>query len=80
MDENKIKVLLDEKKIDERVREIAAQINKEYVNLLSTYNRILKHRNAYLKQLYLNGNASIDYLNILTTKLIDLGINIYNIR
>lgn len=57
-----------------------SQINKEYVNLLSTYNRILKHRNAYLKQLYLNGNASIDYLNILTTKLIDLGINIYNIR
>lgn len=57
-----------------------SQINKDYVNLLSTYNRILKHRNAYLKQLYLNGNASIDYLNILTTKLIDLGINIYNIR
>ena len=57
-----------------------SQINKEYVNLLSTYNRILKHRNAYLKQLYLNGNASIDYLNILTTKLIDLGTNIYNIR
>ena len=27
-----------------------SQINKEYVNLLSTYNRILKHRNAYLKQ------------------------------
>lgn len=57
-----------------------SQINKDYVNLLSTYNRILKHRNAYLKQLYLNGNASIDYLIILTTKLIDLGINIYNIR
>lgn len=57
-----------------------SQINKDYVNLLCTYNRILKHRNAYLKQLYLNGNASIDYLNILTTKLIDLGINIYNIR
>ena len=57
-----------------------SQINKEYVNLLSTYNRILKNRNEYLKELYLNGNASIDYLNILTTKLIDLGINIYNIR
>ncbi|MGN1379359.1 MAG: DNA replication/repair protein RecF [Bacilli bacterium] len=57
-----------------------SQINKDYINLLSTYNRVLKHRNAYLKQLYLNGNASMDYLNILTTKLVDLGINLFNIR
>ena len=57
-----------------------SQINKEYLLLLSSYNKILKHRNAYLKQLYLNGNASSDYLDILTRKLIDFGIKIYNIR
>ncbi|MBE6148771.1 MAG: DNA replication/repair protein RecF [Firmicutes bacterium] len=57
-----------------------SQINKEYLLLLSSYNKILKHRNAYLKQLYLNGNASSDYLDILTKKLVDFGLKIYNIR
>lgn len=57
-----------------------SQINKEYLLLLSVYNKILKHRNAYLKQLYLNGNASSDYLDILTRKLVDAGIKIRNIR
>ena len=57
-----------------------SQINKEYLILLSNYNKVLKHRNAYLKQLYLNGNASSDYLNILTKKLVDIGYQIYEIR
>lgn len=57
-----------------------SQIDKNYILLLSSYNKVLKHRNAYLKQLYINGNASSDYLDILTNKLIDLGLKIYNIR
>jgi len=57
-----------------------SQINKEYLLLLSSYNKILKHRNAYLKQLYLNGNASSEYLDILTKKLIDYGLKIRDLR
>lgn len=57
-----------------------SQVNKEYLILLSSYNKILKHRNAYLKQLYLNGNASSDYLDILTKKLVDFGLKIHYLR
>ena len=57
-----------------------SQINSEYVNLISTYNKVLKHRNAYLKELMINGNASKEYLNILTNKLIDIGLQIHKIR
>lgn len=57
-----------------------SQINKQYLLLLSSYNKILKNRNAYLKQLFINANASTDYLDILTKKLIDLGLQINNLR
>lgn len=75
------KILTDSPSVRRKMLNIEiSQINKDYINLLSNYNRVLKHRNAYLKQLFLNGNSSLDYLNILTTKLIDLGIDLYNIR
>lgn len=57
-----------------------SQINNEYLILLSNYNKVLKHRNAYLKQLYLNGNASSEYLDILTRKLVQYGLKIHEIR
>lgn len=57
-----------------------AQVNKDYLLYLSTYNKLLKQRNAYIKQMGINGNSSGDYLNILTTKLIDYGLKIYEIR
>lgn len=57
-----------------------SQINYSYVSLISSYNKILKHRNAYLKNLLLNGNASYEYLDILTNKLVDLGYQIHKIR
>lgn len=57
-----------------------SQIFKEYLILLSNYNKILKQRNAYLKQLYLYGNASREYLDILTKKLIEYGKKIYKYR
>ncbi len=57
-----------------------SQIFKEYMILLSNYNKILKQRNAYLKQLYLYGNASRDYLDILTKKLLEYGKKIYKYR
>jgi len=57
-----------------------SEFNNEYLKLLSMYNKVLKQRNTYLKSMFLNGNIPIDYLDILTDKLIDLGLKIYNIR
>ncbi len=57
-----------------------SQIFKEYLILLNNYNKILKQRNAYLKQLYLYGNASREYLDILTKKLVEYGKRIHKYR
>ena len=57
-----------------------SQLNKDYIMYLNNYNKILKQRNFYLRELYINGNASRDYLDILTNKLINLGLKIYNYR
>ena len=51
-----------------------------YLKKITIYNKIIKQRNSYLKSLYLNGNLPKDYLKILTNNLIDVGIDIYNIR
>ena len=57
-----------------------SQFSNDYLKLLSMYNKVLKQRNTYLKSMYLNGNIPPDYLEILTEKVIDLGLQIYNIR
>lgn len=57
-----------------------SQLYREYLVYLSGYNKILKQRNSYLKQVFINGNSSTDYLNILTDKLIDYGIEIEKMR
>lgn len=57
-----------------------SQLNKTYLMNLSGYNKILKQRNAYLKQVFINGNSSMEYLNILTNKLIDYGVEIAKAR
>lgn len=51
-----------------------------YLKYLSNYNKILKQRNSYLKQLSLNANKSYEYLDILTQKLLELGKIIYDLR
>lgn len=56
------------------------QLKKDYIIYLNAYNKILKQRNFYLRELYVNGNASYDYLDILTKKLIEYGLKIYNYR
>ena len=55
-------------------------IKKEYLIYLNNYNKLLKQRNFYLRELYINGNASYDYLDIITKKLIDYGKKIYDYR
>lgn len=57
-----------------------SQLEKDYIIYLNNYNKVLKQRNFYLRELYINGNASKEYLNILTKKLIDYGLKIYNFR
>lgn len=57
-----------------------SQLNLNYLKDLNLYNKILKQRNAYLKQLFINGNQSQTYLDILTTKLIEYGLKIYQER
>ena len=57
-----------------------SQFSNDYLKVLTLYNKVLKQRNLYLKTLYLNGNAPISYLDILTEQLVDLGIKIYDYR
>ena len=57
-----------------------SQFDNIYLKNLSIYNKILKQRNSYLKNLSFKKNYNCEYLNILTEKLIDYGINIYNLR
>lgn len=57
-----------------------SQFDKKYLLCLSEYNKLLKQRNAYLKQLSVNSNSSSDYLEILTENLIKKGISILKFR
>ncbi len=55
-------------------------VNLDYLQYLNRYKILLKQRNAYLKQMMMNGSLSSDYLNILTEKLVDYGIYLYEKR
>ena len=57
-----------------------SQLHVDYLKLLGDYNKLLKIRNAYLKKMYLNGNSLQSYLQVLTEKLVDLGMEIYEQR
>ena len=57
-----------------------SQLEKKYIMLLNNYNKVLKQRNFYLRELYINGNSSLEYLNILTKSLIEYGLKIYDMR
>lgn len=57
-----------------------SQYSNDYLKILTYYNKVLKQRNAYLKTLYINSNASVDYLNILTDQLIELGLKVHSYR
>lgn len=57
-----------------------SQVNTLYLKYLNIYNKILKQRNAYLKTLSINSNASMEYLEVITKKLIEYGLKIYKIR
>lgn len=76
-----MKIIKDTPSIRRKMLNIElSQLNKKYLIHLSGYNKILKQRNAYLKQVFINGNSSTEYLNILTNKLVDYGIEIEHAR
>ena len=54
-----------------------SELDLVYLRYLNDYNKLLKQRNSYLKQMIVNGNTSSNYLEILTDKLIDYGMNIH---
>ncbi len=57
-----------------------SQLSKSYLNTYNEYNKILKTRNEYLKLLFTSSIADKDYLDILTEKLIEKAIHIYQER
>ena len=57
-----------------------SQLYPFYVNYLNEYNKILKNRNEYLKQLNINGISDTRYLDILDEKLVDRAAYIYLYR
>lgn len=54
--------------------------NNNYLKLLSLYNKILKQRNSYLKIMKTKNFDYDDYLDIITNKLVDIGMQINKIR
>ena len=57
-----------------------SQLERNYILYLNGYNKILKQRNIYLKEMYINGTLSKNYLDIMTEKLVDFGIKIFEMR
>ena len=57
-----------------------SQISKAYLIHTNQYNKLLKTRNEYLKILYTNHLGDKSYFDILTEKLIDKAILIYQMR
>lgn len=57
-----------------------SQLNISYLQELNQYNKLLKIRNAYLKKMYVNGNSLMTYLDVVTEKLIDIGLILYEKR
>ena len=57
-----------------------SQLYPSYINYLNEYNKILKNRNEYLKQMNINGMTDKRYLEILNNKLVERGTDIYLYR
>lgn len=78
---NDLKMIKDTPSIRRKYLNIAiSQLNVNYLKKLNDYNKLIKTRNVYLKKMYLNGNSLETYLDVITEKLIDVGLEIYTIR
>ena len=78
---NDLQIIKDSPSIRRRLLNVSiSQLDNNYLKILNNYNKILKQRNSYLKTMYINANTSKDYLNILTSRLIEEGIKIHKYR
>ena len=57
-----------------------SQLSRDYLRNYNEYNKLLKTRNEYLKILFNNNIADVNYLDIITDKLIERAIFIYQER
>ncbi len=57
-----------------------SQLHNIYLKNLNMYNKLVKQRNSYLKTININAYSSSDYLDVLTSKIIDCGEKIYQSR
>lgn len=74
--------LIKEKPLERRrlINIEISKISKEYLNLLTSYNKVLKMRNSYLKTLKMSNTKDFDYLDVLTANLANIGQKISNYR
>ena len=78
---NDLKMIKDTPSIRRKYLNIAiSQQNIEYLKNLTYYNKLIKIRNSYLKKMYINGQALESYLDVVTEKLVENGIKIYQSR
>lgn len=56
------------------------QINPHYLHYLSIYQKVLKQRNKYLKQLAFNKKDADDYLAVLSEQLAEAGSHVLSLR
>ncbi len=78
---NDLRMIKDTPSIRRRYLNISiSQMDVLYLKNLNDYNKLLKIRNSYLKQMMLNGNLNKDYLNIVTEKLVDIGLKLVSVR
>ena len=78
---NDLKMIKDTPNIRRKYLNIAiSQLFVEHLKELNTYNKLVKLRNSYLKKMYLNGNALESYLDVITDKLVEEGLKIYERR
>lgn len=78
---NDLKMIKDTPSIRRKYLNIAiSQQNIEYLKSLTYYNKLIKIRNSYLKKMYVNGQALESYLDVVTEKLVENGMQIYQKR
>ena len=78
---NDLQIIKDSPSLRRKLLNISiSEFDNNYLKLLNNYHKVLKQRNSYLKTMYVNANTSESYLDILTDKLIDVGVKIHNYR
>lgn len=57
-----------------------SNVNKYYIKLINSYNKLIKNKNDYLKKINLNMNLDKKYLDVLDEQIAEIGISICKYR